>query len=251
MRTCIFCAKPADSEEHPIALWLIERMQVGNQPIRVGKRTALEINARPPHSLKSLSVRKVCSSCNSGWMGDLEAWFQGAGGLLVGPIWPQLADIIISMLQGDQFAKWALKTAIMLDQAGMIAPVISESFAQDLFEGTITGGITVDLAFIDSTEVAVIFSDGFWTYNGPGGRAWQKHSGGMGFKFVLQLNHLAIRVFCTPEARPLYVAKPDNQDQRPVRCFPDRSDPFGTNYRYRSVFEFDDSFEVQVNPPWD
>jgi hypothetical protein len=67
------------------------------------------------------------------------------------------------------------------------------------------------LAFIDSAEVAVISSQGFWTYNGPGGRAWQTHSGGMGFKFVLQLNHLAIRVFCTPEARPLYVAKPDNQ----------------------------------------
>ena len=55
-------------------------------------------------------------------MSDLEAWFQSAGGLLVESTWPMLADTLLSMLQGDQIAKWALKTAIMLDQSGMIAP---------------------------------------------------------------------------------------------------------------------------------
>jgi hypothetical protein len=249
MRACIFCAQPADSEEHPIALWLIERMQAGKELIRVGRRTASDIEARPPHLLKNLSVRKVCSSCNNGWMSALETWFQHDGGLLVEPTWPQLADTIISNLQGDQLAKWALKTSIMLDQAGLTAPVIEDSFAQDLFKGTITGGITVDLAFVDTREVAVITSGGFWTWNGPGRRTWQKHSQGMGFKSVVQLNHLVIRVFCTPQARALYVADASHPDQHPVRCFPGRSDPFKTNYRYTSVSEFDNSFEVQVNPP--
>jgi len=249
MRTCIFCTQPADSEEHPIALWLIERMQSTKKPIRVEKRTASSIEARPPHLLKNLSVRKVCSSCNSGWMSALETWFQSAGGLLIEPTWPQLADTIISNLQGDQLAKWALKTVIMLDQTGLMDPVIRESFAQDLFKGTVTKGITVDLAFIDTREVAVIHSEGFWTWNGPGGRAWQKHSQGMGFKSVVQLNHLALRVFRTPQARPFYVPDRNHSDQRHVRCFPDRSDPFKTNYRYATVSEFDDSFEVQVNPP--
>jgi hypothetical protein len=223
-------------------------MQVENQPVRVGRRTAAEIDARPPHLLRNLKVRKVCASCNNGWMSGLESWFQHAGGLLVEPTWPYLADTIISTLQGSQIAKWVLKTAIMLDQSGMLTPVISASFAQDLFQGTITDGITVDLAFIDRTEVSVIFSAGHWTYNGPGGRTWQNRSDGMGFKAVVQLNHLAMRVFRTPEATPLYVA---NRHQIPVRCFPDRSDPFKTNYRYRDVFEFDESFEVQVNPPRD
>jgi hypothetical protein len=182
-------------------------------------------------------------------MSALETWFQHAGGPLVEPNWPKLADTIIWNVQGDFLAKWALKTVIMLDQAGLAAPVISASFANDLFQGTLTQGITVDLAFIETREVAVISSKGFWTWNGPGPCSWQEHSQGMGFKSVVQLNHLAIRVFCTPQARPLYIANPNHRDQRPVRCFPDRSDPFKTNYHYASVFEFDNSFEVQVNPP--
>jgi hypothetical protein len=133
MRTCIFCAQAADSEEHPIALWLIERMQVDTVPIRVGKRTASDIEARTAHLLRNLSVRKVCGSCNNGWISALETWFQQAGGFLVEPNWPKLADTIISNVQGDFLAKWALKTVIMLDQAGLTAPVISASFANDLF----------------------------------------------------------------------------------------------------------------------
>ena len=185
MRICLFCRQRANSEEHPIALWLIERMEAESQPIRVGKRSDSNIDARQQHLLKSLTVRRVCKECNEGWMNDLETWFREKGGLLVEPTWPCLADTIVSELQRDQharFARWAIKTAIMLDQSGMLKPpVISESFAQDLFNKTITSGITVELAFLESAEVAVIFSAGYWAYNGPGPATWQKHSGGLGF----------------------------------------------------------------------
>jgi len=34
--------------------------------------------------------------------------------------------------------------------------------------------VTVELGYIGEAEAAVIVSAGFWAYNGPGSRAWQK-----------------------------------------------------------------------------
>jgi hypothetical protein len=142
-------------------------------------------------------------------MRKLEEWFLVAAGHLVEPEWPKLADAMIEQLQreGRMFAKWCLKTAIMIDAAG-IRHKIPDSFARELFNDRLPQSLNVHLAKIKSTGLESHFAPGFMIVNGDSPIAWQSHKEGLAFQTLVQLNHLGIRAFCAPEAQAFHI-KPD------------------------------------------
>lgn len=168
---------------------LTERMQLTNYPVRAGHRLQATVRLRPQHGLGALRCRVVCRKCNSGWMSALEGWFLQRAGHLVEPNWPRLADAMIEALKSESrtFAKWALKTAILVDRAGLADKVmIPGSFATDLYNDILPDSLKIDLAEITPAAFAARTARGFMMSNGGGPIQWQSHTNGLSFQSAIQ-----------------------------------------------------------------
>jgi hypothetical protein len=245
MKLCVFCGEPGGNVEHIIAQWLIDRMQAQDYPIVVAHRKEDTFKTRPAHGLKAYTTKAVCEACNTGWMRELELWFQTNMGSVVEPDWPKLGcdTMRLALRENESLAKWALKTAIMMDVNSIAKKIIDEKTPHELYAGRIAEGIIVEVAHIHDRSVGGILSQGFWVRNGGRPPEWQEHSKKMAFKVVIQLNHLAIRVFRAPEAKETYYGP----NQRfPLRCYPETQDPHKIDFRFHDLFEFDRVLELET-----
>ena len=70
-------------------------------------------------------------------MSQFEGWFQRNMGPLVEPTWPKLAGEVLrlALREKETLAKWALKTAIMMDTNTMMENIVDDATAKALFEG--------------------------------------------------------------------------------------------------------------------
>lgn len=245
MKLCVFCGNPGGSVEHIIAQWLIDRMQAREYPVVVGLRREDTLKTRPAHLLNTYTNKSVCATCNNGWMSGLEAWFQGNVGPLVERDWPRLGNEILrqALAEHDQLAKWALKTAIMMDRNTLANEVIDETAARELRNGGLPSGSVIEAANIAESGVGGIVSQGFWVRNGGRPPEWQEHKEKKAFKVVIQLNHLAIRIFRAPGARPTYYGP---NGRLPLRCYPEVQDPYHGDFRFHDLFEFDRVLELET-----
>ena len=108
MRKCLFCPSRADSREHVWPEWL--------RKFTVGARRGTISAIRGPEDTERtwqgnpLKARYVCTSCNIGWMSDLE-----------GAARPSLSRMIrgervgLTQLQASVVAAWTMKTAMVFD----------------------------------------------------------------------------------------------------------------------------------------
>lgn len=178
-------------------------------------------------------------------MSDLEGWFLNHLGSLVEQTWPKDAHelIRVAFREKEILARWALKTAIMMGANSPLKNVVPEEAAKTLYGGKVPEGLIVDLALIAEKTVGGIISRGFIIRNGRRPSAWQEHKGGRAFKAIVQLNHLAIRVFRAPETQANYLAP---RGKLPLRCFPEAIDPGKVEFDFQSVFEFDEALELQT-----
>jgi hypothetical protein len=217
MRVCVFCGNLADSREHVFGQELIKRMRLGNGAVRYGHRLEDKVQWRPEHDAGSLVCRMVCKNCNNGWMSELESWFLNNAGFLIEPEWPRLADLMIEELQkeGRTLAKWALKTAIMIDRAG-IKRMIPDSLTSDLYNDVLPASLRVDLAQISERAFLTRVAPGFMISNGGGPIDWQSHKDGLAWQVLIQLNHFAIRVFCAPDSKARHI----NPDCTVIHAYP-------------------------------
>ena len=245
MKICAFCGNPGGNAEHIIAQWLIERMDAKNYPIVVGHRKEDNLRSRPAHGLKSYITKAVCDKCNNGWMSRLEVWFQRNMGSLVEPTWPKLTDEVLrqALSERESLAKWALKTVIMMDANSMMKTIMDETMGSTLFKGRIPEGLVVEVAHIHEKAVGGLLTRGFWVRNGGQKPQWQVHTGKMAFKAVIQLNHLAIRVFRSPGAHPTYYSP---NGRLPLRCYPESQNPCGSDFRFHDLWEFDRVLELET-----
>lgn len=246
MKICAFCGKPGGSVEHIIAQWLIERMGATGFPIQVAHRKQGGVKLRPPHGLKSYTSKAVCNECNNGWMSQLEVWFQRNMGMLVEPTWPKFAREVLkeAMKEKGMLARWALKTVTMMGWNSQMGSVIDDSTAKALFAGNIADDVVVEIGELHEPTVGAIFSRGAWIENGGRPPKWQEHVGKKGFKAIIQLNHLAIRVFRFPGAHPAYEAP---FGRLPLRCYPNAQDPYTGDFRFHDVFEFDEGLKIETS----
>lgn len=71
MRKCMFCSEKASTREDAWPVWLMNRF-----PISSTARIDAEIGGRTlvnwPTAKPKLQVRRLCPSCNNGWMSKLE-----------------------------------------------------------------------------------------------------------------------------------------------------------------------------------
>jgi hypothetical protein len=245
MRICAFCGGPGGNLEHIFAQWLIERMDATDYHVVVGLRKEDSLASRPAHRLNTYATRSVCEDCNCGWMSALEAWFQQNMGPLVEPAWAKLASEILrlALTENESLARWALKTVIMMDKNTMMNNVVSSGVARNLFGGEIPDGITIDIGHIHDANVGGIISQGFWVRNQGRPPEWQEHKQKAAFKAVIQLNHLAIRLFVAPSAKPTNYGP---NMRFPLRSYPEAQDPDTVDYRFHDLFEFDRVLELEA-----
>lgn len=245
MKICAFCGNPGGNVEHIIAQWLVERMGATEYPIVVAHRKEDSLKCRPPHGLGSYTTKAVCEKCNTGWMSQLEVWFQHNMGLLVEPMWPKLASDVLrlALREKEMLAKWALKTAVMMDSNTMIDNIVDDTTAKALFEGKLADGLIVEIAHIEEKGVGGMLSRGFWIRNGGRSPEWQEHRSKLAFKIVIQLNHLAIRLIRAPGAHTRYYAP---NGRLPLRCFPEALNPDASDFRFHDLFEFDRVLELET-----
>lgn len=238
MKICAFCGKPGGNLEHIIAKWLIERMEAKDYPVVVALRRQDSLTTRAPHTLNTYATKSICKECNNGWMSELETWFQQNMGTLVEPEWSPLANdrLRLALKEKHLLAKWALKTAVMMDTNTLADNVITAAAAHELYDDKIPDDIIVDVGCVRDKNVGGIVSRGFWIKNADNPPAWQVHKEKLAFKVVIQLNHLAIRVFRAPRTKATYFAP---NKQLPLRVYPETLNPDSIDYRFRDLFEFD------------
>ena len=199
---------PANSLEHAIPEWLSKRMGIRKLAFHPGHFSEGEgLKVRRLIKCKDLKTRQVCRECNHGWMGKLEEWALAHFGTCVTPDFPpeQFGQLKAVQSQPQQMIRWLLKTAIILELAlpkGGMAKVVPALFpvAKGSVEPT---DFHVWAAYTCERSFNFHVLRGFPVWNGGVLQPFQIHEGSM--NFGLHLNHLALRLFRCPNARPYVV----------------------------------------------
>ena len=109
MRTCMFCNRKTSTKEDAWPLWLMRRFPSSDIACMYAECNQRNLfNWRP--AKPRLPVKRLCSSCNSGWMSRLENEAK--------PVLESILDDKLKALDAsDQstLARWAVKTAMVLE----------------------------------------------------------------------------------------------------------------------------------------
>ena len=239
MKVCVFCGEPGSSREHIISTAVQKRMQLSGVEIEIGVREEEgDGEFRNAHGLNQLVTRKVCAACNSGWMSQLEVDFLAAAGPLIEPEWPRLENEFLSeaVKKSEVIARWAAKTAITANLAGILKQSIPDEIATAVRKAKLPTTLTVKLAHIRRREgIAVIINRAFWFVDGKEKR-WRGAESGRSFDVLFQLNHLAIRAINHPEVQLGFV---DPEKGFPLSAFPSASSPRLDGYSFETLADFE------------
>jgi hypothetical protein len=112
MRYCLFCDKRANTREHILPDWMLDHFRAMKRDVRL----TFDLEGQHRHGIKitpGIRVKRVCSDCNSKWMSNLES----SSKPLLGSM---LHDVTtpIDTLQQTTLARWALKTAMVMESIG-------------------------------------------------------------------------------------------------------------------------------------
>jgi hypothetical protein len=240
MKTCVFCGERGGSKEHILAQWMIKKMEAEREEIIVAHTNSTgKMMARPAHKLNNYITKKVCEHCNNNWMSKLETWFQANMGAFIAPEWPVLANeaLKLAVPKDDTLARWALKTAIMMNCNSDLDSIKDTEAIEELYKGNIAKDIRAEIAYIEQGRLGKIMSRGFWVMNGDTPVQWQQRHDNKAFHCVMQLNHLAIRIFRCKGAIPMYHSP---KRLLPLQVYPERTDPMSVSYRFSTLKEFND-----------
>lgn len=241
-RCCVFCGSPADSREHVFAKRLCKRARAVRFPVIPGLfREDKGTVTRKQHYLEAVQVRHVCTTCNNTWMNDLEAWFERRLGCLIEPHWPKLALPMIETLKAerDQLAHWLMKTAVMFSHAslqGDLKVEFTPEVTRKIKEGVLPAHCWVDLAYSKISTVGTSITRCFRVING-----WKYNpslvlKNGDGFKFIVQFNHLLLRIAQAPAANVTYQSW---QGELPVRLYPTATPRTPDHFAYEDIMKFE------------
>ncbi len=249
-RFCVFCGFPADSKEHVFALRLCERAGAKKYTIVVGHSVDGKPNiTRDQHLIEGFLIRHVCATCNNGWMNDLEAWFEKRLGFLIEPQWPKLALTMIEALKPERhkLAHWLMKTAVMFNRASLQGEhqiKFSSVVLQKIKDGILPENCWVDLAYSKSKPsiVAGTITRSFQVINAKQPMQFQVFKNGDGFKFIVQFNHLLLRIAQAPYANVVY----QGHGEIPVRLYPTPCPRIPDNFSYEDIMKFEHSVILET-----
>jgi hypothetical protein len=133
---CLFCrqalTKSMATNEHVIPQWLLRLFRIGDQTVSPAGWQRGKGHSRRSHPWSRLVVSDVCENCNSGWLSDLEN--------AVKPFLPALAagQRLLSTLTDEEnlvLARWATKTAFLIQRAAGIPAIIPLDAFRSLRDG--------------------------------------------------------------------------------------------------------------------
>lgn len=254
-RHCLFCGEVANSREHAITEWLSKRMAIRKLEFHPGHFSETEgLQLRPLVRCEHLKTKQVCKECNSGWMSDLEGWALDRFGPCVEPDWrpEQFAQIEKIQAESNQIIRWLLKTAIILERAlprGTMTKVVPSLYpvAKGSDEPK---DFHVWASYIYERGFDLHVLRGFPVWNGGVLQPFQVHKESM--NFGIQLNHLALRLFRCPSARPYikgHILYSDGLHAMPLSLTEKANCPFPHVFAYPTFQYFMEALEVCANPP--
>jgi hypothetical protein len=211
----VFCNGPAGSREHALPTWLVEAMQATANPalpFYVGDKTGVELQGNP-RATGSLITKRICSTCNSGWMAELEGQTKE---ILADLVKTDRTDFSRSSLQQlrmhePTLRRWLVKTAETLSHLAsrsgvqQVPPHFAPLVRQDKMPETclIYAGWLPDVGY--NSEIG----RGFRAFhNGVFSRNLESP---VTFNFSIQLNHLALRIANVP---PSKLVNPETKEKR-------------------------------------
>lgn len=247
-RMCVFCGGPADSREHVFAKRLCARAQATKLTMLAGIYTEGEgTRRRPEHLLDAVTVRHVCRGCNNGWMNDLEAWFERRMGFLIEPDWPRLAIEFIQSANEERrmLAQWLMKTAVTFNLAvmkGKLRVEFPHEVVTGVREALLPDYCWVDVGYSKLPTVGGAIGKCFRTVNGGQYQQSQIYSG-FGFRFVVQFNHLLLRLALAPGTEVIY----DHElGGPPLRIYPVPGRGQTAVPEYQDIMQFEHSFVLET-----
>ncbi len=220
-RNCVFCNGTAGSREHALPDWLAKAMGRENEPVLpaiLNSNLSWETHG-DFRATGNLITKRVCHTCNTGWMCDLEAEIKSIICEWVTP-GREILDPESLTITKDQLAvlnRWLIKTAICLSHVaprGQNEKMPIDATAWSL-NNQVPTSCLVYAAWIKEPAFMMKIARGFRIFNGGKffGNQIHKHS----FDFSIQLNHLAIRIVNAPDADWMVMTCRNSRD---VLCTP-------------------------------
>ena len=124
-RSCVFCGRPdvQITNEHAWPNWIRNLFPPGPITIRGHRQPTHPLGAVKyvTHDDMGVTVNTICTSCNGGWMNDLEG---AVAPLLTSPI-RNGAPTVFTRDQQRVVATWCLKTMMVFEFTGEDAPFYS------------------------------------------------------------------------------------------------------------------------------
>lgn len=206
-RNCVFCDAPAGSREHALPLWLVEAMQATTNPalpFYVGDRTGVELQGNP-RATSDLVTKRICASCNSGWMADLEGETKEFLGDLVKPDRTDFSRSSLQQLRIHEptLRRWLVKSAETLSHLASRSGVqqVPPHLAQLVKENRTPETCLIYAGWLSTPEYNSEIGRGFRAFhNGKFSRNLESPET---FNFSIQLNHLALRIANAPQSKQI------------------------------------------------
>jgi len=250
MKACMFCPNRADSLEHVIPKWIFRRAAPGlgaGMEIRAGHfLEGTGTTTFRKHVAKTVQARLVCEVCNNGWMSELESQVIQAFGLLIEPSRPALFQTMLESLpqKSHLIARWSLKTALLASFALPGQFRLPRTLVGQILAEETPSSFIVDVALSERAGVAALLLPGFMTINGGQWGGFQSHAQGDGFHFVIQVNHLLVRVVRAPGAR--FASRGRSPEHFPMRLHPIASRLAPKDCWYGDALEFANCLVVET-----
>lgn len=173
-------------------------------------------------------------------MNDLEDWFESRLGFLIEPAWPHLAAEFIdaAKIERRTLAHWLIKTAVTFNLAAMKGKMRIEfppEVVANVREGVLPNYCWVDLGYSKLSTVGAAIGKCFRTVNG-GQYQPSQIANGFAFHFIIQFNHLLLRVALAYGTEVIYDRELGGP---PLRIYPvpDREESAVTEYQDLMKFE--------------
>ena len=207
-KTCICCTRELSgnkSREHVIPQWLLQEIGLEEETFyqKVIRKSDEQVVDKRQHAASAFVLGGVCTSCNNGWMSDLE---NRARPLLHSLIAGDRTVVGLNESERKLLSFWACKTAYAMSYAGLHKqPVPVDHFRHlDKHSVPITG---VGVFAGDHTQsgIASIHQTQDWPHlhlDPNRGILIEKTKG---YKLGLQLKRLLLLVCFSPDSRSRFV----------------------------------------------
>lgn len=151
-KKCLFCGEANLSNEHFIAQWLLKELGIDKAHITMIRASFYgALKTKRHHHILRLVNGNVCSTCNKGWMSQLEVQIQ-----------PHIINLMnhsnleseFDWLKLNSFtiSKWVFKNAILYNNASDYYKLVPEKHFQSLKNGSIPSNVFITFGFCKQFE---------------------------------------------------------------------------------------------------